>query len=297
MADNSEYYSAARRTEGDVFDTLSSNDFSLGTKLRSSENPAASLLDTIETEILPRLMLVHSDSNTPRKVTAYHSLKDQPDALDQFLDMMIDKSVSSGHEFVDDLVSQGVAIESIYLDLLAPAARRMGELWEEDIRDFTDVTIGLCRLHEVLRHHSLSPTVRQVFPSPNAPSILLTTACGDQHVFGIIMVSEFFLKTGWRVTCEPGAKTDELLRIVSKHTYDVIGISIARSIAIDEISGVIEQVRCSSRNRDIKVILGGALLSREDSIAETVGADAVSTDAATAPGAAMSLLAEARVGC
>ncbi|MGB3624468.1 MAG: cobalamin-dependent protein [Henriciella sp.] len=270
---------------------------SIGTARPPADNPAIHLLDAIETEILPRLMLVHTNDRSEKDAREYKSLKDRREAQDEFLDLMIDHSVTSGHEFVDNLVREGISIESIYVDLLAPTARRMGELWEEDIRNFAEVTIGLCRLHEVLRHNSLSPAVRQVFPAPETPSILLSTACGDQHVFGVIMVAEFFIKEGWRVTCEPGAKVDELLRIVSSTTFDVVGLSVARSHEANDISGVIGQLRTTSRNKDIKVIIGGALVGRDESIAGQVGADAASTDASTAPTTALDLLAEARVGC
>ena len=36
------------------------------------------------------------------------------------------------------------------VDLLAPAARLLGEYWEDDRCDFVDVTMGLWRLQEVV---------------------------------------------------------------------------------------------------------------------------------------------------
>ena len=264
---------------------------------RDLHRPINDLRRTIETEILPRLMLVHTDHASLPVETGRRRDPFETDNINHFVDVMIDRSATSGRELIDRHVRNGIAMESIYLDLLAPAAQRMGELWEEDIRSFTDVTVGLCRLHEVIRHNSLSSSHDHTLPTPETPSVLLSTACNDQHVFGIIMVAEFFRQAGWQVNCEPAATTEELMRISAKHNYDVIGLSIARSYSATEISEVIQNLRTSSYNQDVKIMLGGALIARDSSFADKVGADIAVTDAERAPTAAINLLAHSRVGC
>ena len=295
MTDKSEIYRASDAADQLDCAVLESS----GSGARSSKklkNPATDLLETIESEILPRLVLVHS-SGSSSIMPPTNGNRVRPEELDDFVGAMIDQSGMSGREMVDEFIRDGLTPEAVYLDLLAPAARQMGELWEHDIRNFTDVTIGLCRLHEVLRHCALTPSYQQVSSSPEAPSILLSTACGDQHVFGIIMVAEFFRKEGWQVTCEPGASTDELLRIASLQSFDVIGLSIARSLESELVSEVIDHLRRESLNPATKIIVGGALIERDPSFALKVGADSSLIDPATAPAQATNLLADARLGC
>ena len=261
-------------------------------------NPANDLLKTIESEILPRLMLVHAgNTGAASPTTSETNTSINADQVAHLVWLMTEQSVSSGQDFVDELIRQGCSLEQIYLDLFAPAARSLGESWENDTRSFTDVTLALCRLHELLRFNTITPTHQQFFLGSGAPTILLATACEDQHVFGILMVAEFFRKDGWHVRCEPGASTEELARIVSVQNFDVIGLSIARSIAKDKIANVVQSMRKASKNNDTKIFLGGALISRDESIAQSVGADGACTDAALAPSAAMSLLADTRIGC
>lgn len=291
-----------RYTRGVEPDGLASEDMSLS-DLRSSTpqthdpNPATDLLQTIESAILPRLMLVHAGETVAPSPAADPHQTISPDQVSHFVWLMTDQSVSAGQDFVDELIRQGVALEQIYLDLFAPAARRLGKFWEDDLRTFTDVTLGLCRLHELLRDNAMTPAHRQFFLGSGASTILLATACEDQHVFGVLMVAEFFRKDGWHVRCEPGAATDELARIVSRQNFDVIGLSIARSIAVNRLTDVVRNVRKASKNKNVKIMLGGALIERDDKIVQQVGADAACTDAALAPGAAESLLADTRVGC
>jgi hypothetical protein len=63
------------------------------------------------------------------------------------------ESATSG--FVAAMRDQGFRAEALYLELLAPAASQLGELWLEDLCDFTEVTIGLARLQQAMR--MLSP--------------------------------------------------------------------------------------------------------------------------------------------
>ena len=127
---------------------------------------------------------------------------------------------------------------------------------------------------------------------PNSNSILLTTACGDQHVFGVIMVAEFFRKAGWLVNIEPGTTLSEMKRIVSQQHYDLLGLSLARDLSVEDIAREISTLRRASKNKNLKVIIGGASVQRNISIVNEFGADGYATDASKAPDTAKSLLAD-----
>jgi methanogenic corrinoid protein MtbC1 len=254
---------------------------------------STNLMDTIETEILPRLMMLHSNSKSRRGDGPTSTESIDPSMVEEFVSLMLDDSVGAGHDYLDDFLDRGVGLEAIYLELLAPAARRMGELWESDVRDFADVTVGLCRLHEILRHNALDPNYKQATFRADAPSILLSTACGDQHVFGILMVAEFFRKAQWQVTCEPGSDTPDLVRTVAKDSFDMLGLSLSRTVAVADAADAIRRIRAASINKNLKVIIGGEPVARDGTIVAQTGADGATYDAANAPNTAMRLLADA----
>ena len=62
---------------------------------------------------------------------------------------------SSAWTFIELLEMRGATPASLYLGVITQAARRLGELWEDDRCDFTQVTISLGRLQQVVR--ALSP--------------------------------------------------------------------------------------------------------------------------------------------
>ncbi len=105
--------------------------------------------------------------------------------------------------FVQAMLETGVAPETLYLDLLTPAARKLGDMWTEDVCDFTEVTIGVWRLWNALR--ALSPAFLGPVPAkaPPAGRVLLVPLPGEQHSFGLSMVFDFFRRAGWSVWTGP----------------------------------------------------------------------------------------------
>ena len=69
-------------------------------------------------------------------------------------------------------------------------------MWEHDECSFTDVTIGVCRMHQVLLEYS------RCFEPPDGPhsqgkNALIVPAPGEQHTFGLFLVVEFLRRDGW----------------------------------------------------------------------------------------------------
>ena len=255
---------------------------------------AESLFRAIEGEIIPRLMLAHQSREPVVGPVSRRPLL-EADERERFLDLILRDSADASSTFVHGLLDRGVTREMVFLDLLAETARQLGELWDEDRADFTDVTIGLCRLHQVLREHS-SPAIA-IGQGADAPRVLLTTACADQHVFGIAMVAEFFRRDGWRVWSEPGASRSSLTSILAGERFDVLGLSAACSVAPAEVAHELRSFRKASSNADMRVLVGGGLFAGSPGLVSTVGADAAAFDAAAAPTTANELIARAGISC
>ncbi|MEO0883595.1 MAG: cobalamin-dependent protein [Pseudomonadota bacterium] len=296
MAESSQNIKAVR--ESSAYRTSALTFRRLGERLRLVSKGHKSnddLVKVIETEVLPRLMLIHRQGD---EIDAAADIA-QPVVTDRivedFVDTLIGCGCEAGNELIIDLVASGASLEDIFLKLMAPAARRMGERWTSDDLDFVDVTIGLCRLHELLRNNSVADEPMNRLPSSRQPSILLSVMPGDQHVFGVQIAAEFFRRDGWQVACETGLDLDGLARILSQNDFDVLGLSLANEIKAAELTKNIDSLRKASSNQNLKVILGGSLMGQNSEFVRPTGADLVSADAATAPRAARALLAIAAV--
>ena len=252
----------------------------------AADSPQA-LARVIESEILPRLRVPHSDNmSDPGAGRA-----DVPaGAADQFAAAALTDELRGLLDRVDALLASGVPVETIYLDLLAPAARRLGIWWESDACDFFDVTMGLWRLQEVLQ--ALSAFAPWSAPlAASARRALFAPAPGEQHGFGAALVEEFFRRAGWQTWSAPAADAAELEGLVAARGYDVIGLTVSVERHLATLPATIAGLRRASRNPDLIVMVGGRVFVADPGLAARVGADGTATDAAAAVDVAEQMLA------
>ncbi len=243
--------------------------------------PPQQVLDKlIEAEIIPRLMLANRnaaeavDRGAPDTSQAYDFNADEINAFAR-------RAVENDHTLLVDevntLIADGVPHEDVLLKLLAPAARRLGALWEDDRADFTEVTIGLMKLHRVLEQVNVHAPCG-LDAGAAAPRILLAPTTGEQHIFGLMMVGELFARSGWRVRCETNEADGDLVAAVSHEEYDVIGLSASTQTSLKALREQIDTLKTASCNPDVAVMVGGQLFNEDLGLARRVGADATATD-------------------
>lgn len=249
---------------------------------------------TIHDDLVPRLMTGHRSGPEVHRTASPAVRPIMADDRVQFIAAIRSHDDQAGSALVRRLLDDGATVDSVYLDLLAPSARELGTMWENDDCDFVDVTVALGRMQRLLRDLS------QLFlaeAGQNEPigNILLTCIPGEQHTLGIIMVGEFLLRDGWRVLVGAPWTEGDLLTMVGTEWYDVIGFSVGSEQRLSMLRRDIRRLRAASRNPHVQVMVGGQVFSDEPELARSVGADAIADSAREAPLVARSLLASARV--
>lgn len=269
------------QTERAVGDT-SSKGFPQMPASQHPEENMAWLVKTIEAEIIPRLMAAHQNGAALDFNSPSGSVMIQGSDIADFADVTLKNEAAVCEKYVRGLLGRGISLEKIYLELMAPAARRLGEMWTADLCDFTQVTIGLWRMQQLM--YDLSPSFRDQARNwgGHRRNVMLMTAPGSQHTLGILMVAEFFRRAGWTVWGEPAAERDRLYQAVQEEWFDIAGISVHTPRQMDQLADFIIGLRKASRNGAICVMVGGPVFIEHPEYAEQVGADAVSTDAADA---------------
>lgn len=241
------------------------------------------LRQTIEAEIIPRLVLAHSrseDRSRPdgeRAGAGGRPRAPSAEDVDELARLVITHEGQVALAYVEALRTQGMTVEAIYAELLAPAARRLGDLWEQDLCDFTEVTVGLWRLQQVMR--ALSPTFQNESSHPSTGlRALLVPLPGEHHIFGVILLAEFFRRAGWEVWDEPCASVADLVRVVRAGWFDLAGLSLSSSLScedrLEHLAAAVRAVRRASRNPRIGVLVTGRIFLEHPEYAVLVGADA-----------------------
>lgn len=115
-------------------------------------------------------------------------------AVEELAQIILDNRAGMAEGHIDALRADGAPLDTTYVDVLAPAARRLGEMWDADLCDFTQVTIGLWRLQRLM--YELSPAFQDdAQRGVQIHRAMLVPVPGSQHTLGLLRVAEFFRRS------------------------------------------------------------------------------------------------------
>ncbi|ADL02368.1 cobalamin B12-binding domain-containing protein [Brevundimonas subvibrioides] len=246
------------------------------------------LAQLIEGEIIPRLLAAHQSGGLHEVIPMNMGVVDKAE-LESFAHQTMTMDLSALVDQVELLVRRGVSVEGIYFDLLSPSAKLLGEWWEQDVCTFADVTVGLCRLQQLV--YEYADRVHVEGGGGDGRTALFALTPGDQHSLGLIMVVEYFRQAGWRTICMPDATERDLEDIVQTERFDLIGFSMANERWLEPLTPLIARLRAVSRNASVRVMVGGRVFAENPDRVAMVGADQTATDAHAAVQAAARLFA------
>ncbi|MCX7270871.1 MAG: cobalamin B12-binding domain-containing protein [Burkholderiales bacterium] len=232
----------------------------------------------IESQIIPRLMDAHPGQGLQTSDNPVASRQFTEAELEAFSTICLSNDPEESLSHVKNIIAQGVSLESIFLDLITPAARWLGRQWEEDKMDFTAVTHGLMRMHQITRNLGYVNT-----QSPQSGSevkrILLACAPGSMHILGLAIVAEFFRSNGWQVVVDISSTETTLAQALKREWFDMIGLSVGLVEQLHELPHLISELKSQALNPSTLVILGGPAALLSSDIAKKSGADGVATQA------------------
>lgn len=261
---------------------------------RIGESAKASVCRLIEYEVIPRLLVAHSEP--VRRLTAVGDdatinagAAINAGEVDRFAPLTLMLEADALLEEIDIFLRRGASVETLFVDLLAPAARWLGRRWDEDELDFIDVTMGLWRLQEVLREVA-ARTPRIARPASACGAALFAPMPGEQHAFGSAMVEECFARAGWDTELAIDTSRSDLLDLVASRGFDLLGLTVSGPAHIERLPSLILTVRSVSRNPNICVMVGGPALCADPSLAQAVGADGTAATASMAVRAAETMV-------
>lgn len=259
------------------------------------------LLRAIESQVIPRLLLTHP--SPPQAVpatgeTASEAVRPAESEVVGFTSIVLQGSTDEAIAFMRDLHASGISADSIYLDLLAPSARYLGELWTTERSDFVEVTVALHRLQDLA--HKFSAYLRGMDDAqtvlPAGPRALCVAMPGEQHVFGAQLVGEFLRRASWDVWDAPGATEPDIISLLTREWFTIVGISVSTLDQPEVLAGLVRRVRRASLNPDLRVMVGGLPFDEHPERAALVGADATARDGRDAVVKAQKLLDLAGLG-
>lgn len=246
---------------------------------RPSAEILAGLTQAIEADVIPRLVLAHQ---TIPAVVAVEPDKKNSSEVAQFAEMILGQDTSAACAQIQVMRDQGKSLETIYIELLAPAAARLRDLWSADLCGFADVTLALWRLQQVLREFSPEFRAEGEYAETGLRA-LLVPAPGEKNelgyvMFGLVMMAEFLRRDGVDPWIEPDSESKEFNGIIRSQWFDVVELLVKGDKKMDALAERIRMIRRESPNRGIGVMVCGPAFVEHPELVLLVGADVMAND-------------------
>lgn len=234
------------------------------------------LAAVIAQEIIPRLVHLHQEVLTPcahePHVPAQHE-------IETLAKLVLGPDVQRASDYIVRLKRRGLQLDVLFVQLLEPAARHLGKMWEDDACDFLDVTLGVARLQELL---AIFNDTHRVSAAIEMRRAITAITPGEQHRFGLAMVEKFLRAAGWDVHSETSSTPESVAAAVRSEWFAVAGLTLSCESRLDALAETIKTIREQSCNKSIGVMVGGPVFINRPELAKRVGADGAAANAPAA---------------
>ncbi len=253
---------------------------STGKKVNPGNLDLTGLVQAVETDIIPKLVLAHRYGPAKAQGFKENSFSEEVAA---FGEMILSHDVETACAHIEVLRMQGQSLETIYFNLLAPTANYLRHICASDFCSYADATLAFWRLQQVLREFSV------VFRAESARKTsgrraLLVPARGEKRelgflMFGLVMIGEFLRRDGWESWIEADPASSEFTQIVRGQWFDVVEFMITGERNLDVLASDIRMVRKESPNKTLGVVLCGQVFVEHPELVLMVGGDSGALDA------------------
>jgi methanogenic corrinoid protein MtbC1 len=192
--------------------------------------------------------------------------------------LLVEADPAAAKALVRHLYGTNQTFASLYASVFEPAARALGDLWDDDDCSEFDVTLGLGRLQSsilALSDISAQPEPRLL---SGLPSVLVVPQPGEIHRLSAALDSDLLWRAGWDTHAEFPATDHALDALVAGNWFDALDLSLSAAFQrehwLPRLSETIAHARTASLNPAIVVVVGGRVFAELGATSDQVGADA-----------------------
>ncbi|MEM7306295.1 MAG: cobalamin-dependent protein [Planctomycetota bacterium] len=190
-------------------------------------------------------------------------------------------------DLVMDRVDAGSGVSEVELDLIVPAQREVGRMWQRGELDISQEHLSSRIVEEILiLLHARIPTA-----PTGEHTVVVAPVRGNQHDIATRIVSHHFELAGWRaLRVGVNIPVEELIRAVRDHRADVVGLSVTTGAHLRATAQSIRALRSVPEVADVPVLVGGPPFDALPELWKKVGADGYAGRIADGPKRAAELV-------
>ena len=200
-------------------------------------------------KVLPTHAVKDFAAEVVQRILSMDARSDKVDAsrirarrLGEFCDVLLQPLPEQALAYVAALQAQGVSSQVIRYGYIAGAARLLGERWERNEVNFTEVAVATGHLYALMRAVRSDPQAH-TDQHRGIRSALFAAVPGETHTLGIILAADTFRSHGWDIDLRTSEDHDSLLRLVEKTRPAVIGLSLSTRARLADLIRLIIALR------------------------------------------------------
>jgi len=206
--------------------------------------------------------------------------------LDKIKQAVLDGEMEGIAELTNQALTQGIGAREILDQALTPAMDIVGEEYEKGDRYVPEMLISAEAMKGAVT--VLKPLLVEAGVKARG-KVVIGTVEGDLHDIGKDLVAMMLEGAGFEVV-NLGAEVtaEQFVEAAQEHEPDILGMSALLTTTMVNMPKVIDALREAGLRDQIKVLIGGAPVTKE--YADKIGADGYAPDTASATKLAKSLL-------
>lgn len=239
--------------------------------------PAGALLqDVVVNAVIPELVARHA-----------HQGRLGPWPIDRtaraLADMLVGPNPGAAVEFLRTLLGDDGTVRQLYETLVEPAARRLGDMWREELCSEFEVTLALAQLQRALRTLNEDMLLPIIPVGMFLPSVLIVPAPGEAHSLNSVLDADALTGAGWEPQNEFPASNEALQDLLADTWFDALDLSLSAAFRrehwLPRVAKTIALARHASKNPAVVVVVGGRVFSEDRTAGAQVGADGTASTA------------------
>ena len=247
---------------------------------RSAYQNATQQLRLVETE-LPQDAISNLAREVVRRLAfrmpRHENVADLPtqSEIDLLCAALLSGDDRAADQFILAARRDGVDTAAISRGYVAGAARKLGQMWDDDRISFIDVTLACGKLYGIIRglRHVLAP---QIIQGRETRPALFALAPGETHTLGIEIATDHFRRDGWDVDMLMGLDHDAMVAGADLRHYEAIVLVANSDRMLEPLTRLSLALRITQPLAHI--IVAGGILDHHPDILRLVGAEAVMAD-------------------
>lgn len=202
---------------------------------------------------------------------------------DEILTRLVRQDPQSLRDYCLDLVRQGLPIEDLIREGLAPAMHEVGLLWERGVWSVADEHLATSATKQVLAlisaEASLAAVGSRAESATHTGSVIVACVEGDWHSLPARMVAEVLADQGWSVKYLGASQpTPDLVSFVRRDQPQAVLLSCTMPAQLPAMAHAVNEIKALN----VPVFVGGRALGLDSRRAVAMGADGWAGDASGA---------------